>query len=199
MKPPKGGPMTGPSIAGTVRYDIAWTRSDFGTLLSTSSRPTGTIIAPPKPCTIRARTSCGSDCDTPQNTDPIVNTTMAMRNTVRAPNLSAIQPLIGMNTARLRRYEVIARLSRIGSSCIERAIAGSAVAITVESNDCMKSEQPTISGIKNSNEDILPRLSFITTSLAARDSVWESTTSDRLLPRAPSHSTSKSIIAAWQG
>ena len=35
----------------------------------------------------------------PQASEPSVKTTMAARNTVRAPNRSAIQPLIGMKTA----------------------------------------------------------------------------------------------------
>ena len=103
MNPPIGGPTTGPSTAGTVKYDIAVTSSDLATVFSTIKRPTGTIIAPPKPCAIRAATSCGSDCDTPHRIEPIVKITIAARNTVRAPNRSAIQPLIGIKTARLSR------------------------------------------------------------------------------------------------
>ena len=37
----------------------------------------------------------------PQNTEPKVKIPMADANTRRVPNRSAIQPLIGMNTARL--------------------------------------------------------------------------------------------------
>src|SRR5947207_751707 len=48
MNPPRGGPNTGPSTAGMVSSDIACTRSDFATVFSTTSRPTGTIMAPPK-------------------------------------------------------------------------------------------------------------------------------------------------------
>ena len=58
---------------------------------------------------------------------------MAARNTVRAPKRSAIQPLKGMNTASDSKYEVSASLSAIGSSCRSAAMAGSDVAITVES------------------------------------------------------------------
>ena len=39
--------------------------------------------------------------DNPHNNDPSVNSPIAEANTRRVPNRSAIQPLIGMNTARL--------------------------------------------------------------------------------------------------
>ena len=70
---------------------------------SSTSRPTGTIIAPPIPCTIRATTSIGSEFDSPQAIEPSVNTTIAPLNTWRAPKRSAVHPLIGMKTARLSR------------------------------------------------------------------------------------------------
>ncbi len=49
MKPPSGGPATGPIRAGMVSQAMALTRSDFSTLRNSTSRPTGTIIAPPSP------------------------------------------------------------------------------------------------------------------------------------------------------
>src|SRR5208282_5153106 len=60
MNPPTGGPTTGPSTAGTVRYDIAVTSSDLAMVFRTIRRPTGTIMAPPKPCKIREATNSGS-------------------------------------------------------------------------------------------------------------------------------------------
>src|SRR5271154_104500 len=161
MNPPIGGPTTGPSTAGTVRYDIAVTSSDLAIVFSTIRRPTGTIMAPPKPCRIRAATSSGSDCDSPQKTEPVVKMMIAVRKTVRAPNRSAIQPLIGMKTARLNRYEVIARLSLIGSSPSDLAIAGRAGEMTDESSISMKSAQPTIIGARNSIAVILEGLELI--------------------------------------
>src|SRR5579875_3675347 len=80
----------------------------------------------------------------------MVKITIAARKMSRAPKRSATQALTGMNTARLSRYDVIARLSLIGSSCNERAIAGSAVVITVESSSSMNRAQPTISGTRTS-------------------------------------------------
>jgi len=103
MKPPSGGPVTGPSSAGRLTYDIARTSSERGTVLSSTSRPTGTIIAPPIPCTMRDRTRSGRVCDRPQPIEPSMKTTIAALNTRRAPKRSAVQPLIGTNTARLRR------------------------------------------------------------------------------------------------
>ena len=95
MKPPSGGPITGPISAGTVRYAIAATSSAFGIERSTTSRPTGTIIAPPMPWTMRASTSCGSDSTVEQPIEPSVNTTIAEVNTMRAPKRSASQPESG--------------------------------------------------------------------------------------------------------
>src|ERR1700689_1630618 len=161
MNPPIGGPTTGPSTAGTVRYDIAVTSSDLAMVFSTIRRPTGTIMAPPKPCKMRAATSSGNDCESPQRTEPVVKMIIAARKTVRAPNRSAIQPLIGMKTARLSRYEVIARLSLIGSSPRDLPIAGSAVEMTVASSISMKSAQPTIIGARNSSAEILEGVGLI--------------------------------------
>ena len=70
---------------------------------SSTSRPTGTIIAPPSPCSMRAATSCHREPLSPHRIEPGRNTTMAPRNTCLAPYRSATQPLIGMNTARLNR------------------------------------------------------------------------------------------------
>ena len=67
-----------------------------------ASRPTGIIIAAPKPCRMRAATSIGTLSDRPHRTDASVNSATANANTRRVPYLSAIQPLTGMPTARLR-------------------------------------------------------------------------------------------------
>ena len=99
MKPPSGGPITGPISAGIVSQASAEISSDFGTVRRITSRPTGTIMAPPMPCTMREATKSGSECAKPQAAEPKVKTTIAARNTVRAPNRSAAQPLKGMNTA----------------------------------------------------------------------------------------------------
>ncbi|MNV72329.1 hypothetical protein D3C71_1654070 [compost metagenome] len=57
MKPPSGGPITGPSSAGMDKNDMAFSRSCLGTVRSRMMRPTGTIIAPAIPWTIRAMTN----------------------------------------------------------------------------------------------------------------------------------------------
>jgi len=67
------------------------------------SRPTGVIMAPPKPWTMRLKTSAGSVSDRPHKIEPRVKNTMAAQNTWRAPKRSAIQPLMGMKMARLIR------------------------------------------------------------------------------------------------
>ena len=85
MKPPSGGPTTGPTIAGTVREASAETISLLGMLRRRTSRPTGTIMAPPMPCRKRAATKPPSDPAAAQAIDPAMNTASAARKTVRAP------------------------------------------------------------------------------------------------------------------
>ena len=103
MKPPSGGPITGPIRAGTVTHAIALTSALLSIERSSTSRPTGVIIAPPTPCSVRAITKSVTDDDNAQPIEPIMNTTMAALKTERAPNRSAVQPLAGMNTASDRR------------------------------------------------------------------------------------------------
>jgi hypothetical protein len=82
---------------------MATTISAFVTERSSTSRPTGTIMAPPIPCRMRAATSVASPLAWPHRMDPSVNSAMAPQNTVREPNRSATLPLAGMNTARASR------------------------------------------------------------------------------------------------
>ena len=53
MKPPSGGPITGPIRAGMVSQASAEISSAFGTVRRMTSRPTGTIMAPPMPWMMR--------------------------------------------------------------------------------------------------------------------------------------------------
>ena len=57
MTPPSSGPMIGPISEGTPIRAMAPMSSDFGTDRTRMSRPTGTIMAPPKPCIMRAAIS----------------------------------------------------------------------------------------------------------------------------------------------
>src|SRR6266498_542095 len=137
MKPPSGGPMTGPIKAGIETQAMASISARLSTERISTRQPTGVIIAPPIPCTMRATTKSVSEEDAAQPIEPSTNTTIAARNTVRPPNRSAVQPLIGMNTASESRYEVTASLSANGLVLISAAIAGNDVAITVESRFSM--------------------------------------------------------------
>jgi hypothetical protein len=67
------------------------------------SRPTGVIIAPPKPCSTRMTSIIGRLIEAPDRAEPAAKIAIAAQNTTRVPSRSAIQPLIGMNTARLNR------------------------------------------------------------------------------------------------
>ncbi len=79
------------------------TRCCFSVLRSTIRRPTGTIMAPPAPCSTRATVNSHSVPLAAQTTEASVNATIAQANTMRAPNRSATQPLAGMNTATVSR------------------------------------------------------------------------------------------------
>ena len=79
MKPPTGGPTTGPTSAGIVTHAMALTRSRFSMVRTSTSRPTGVIIAPPMPCTMRATTKPSSELASAQPTEPSMNTKIAAR------------------------------------------------------------------------------------------------------------------------
>ena len=85
MKPPSGGPITGPISAGTVSQASEPTNSCFGTASQMTSRPTGTIIAPPIPCTTGRRRVSRHEPERPQRIEPIVKSAIARRKMVRAP------------------------------------------------------------------------------------------------------------------
>ena len=90
-------------VAGIISQAMAETSSDLDAVRNRTRRPTGDIIAPPTPCSMRAATSSGRFCDRPHRIEPRVNRPIAARNTVRLPNRSAILPLAGMNIARVSR------------------------------------------------------------------------------------------------
>jgi hypothetical protein len=81
----------------------ARTRSPLGAARITTMRPTGTIMAPPMPCTERQKTNWPSELEKAHPTDAIMKTPRARRNVVHEPTRSATQPLTGMKTARLTR------------------------------------------------------------------------------------------------
>src|SRR6266704_4857540 len=99
---------------------------------------------------MRAITKWVTDDDIAQPIEPTMKTAMAIENTMRAPNRSAVQPLAGMNTASESRYDVMASFSVSGLVPISVAIAGSEVAMTVESMFSMNRAVATMSGIRRS-------------------------------------------------
>ena len=88
-------------MAGIETKLHARSNSDLGNVRTRAIRPTGTMSAPPHPCTTRLATSIGMFNAIPHRSEPAVNNPMAVKKTRRVPNRSAIQPLIGMKTARL--------------------------------------------------------------------------------------------------
>ncbi len=69
ISPPTVGPSSGPISAGMMTKFIATSSSDLGNVRMMASRPTGVIIAAPKPCRMRAATSIGTLTASPQSTD----------------------------------------------------------------------------------------------------------------------------------
>ena len=146
IKPPTGGPITGPSIAGAVRVFNAETNWCLGTVRKITIRPTGTIMAPPMPCRNRAATKLKKECVKPHSIEPSMKTPSEARNTVRAPKRSENQPEIGIKTARLIKYALNPSFNTTGSIPKSRAIIGNEVAMIVESITCTNRAQATIRG-----------------------------------------------------
>ena len=132
-------------VAGIISQAIALTSSDFDTARSMTSRPTGDIMAPPTPCSMRAATRKPSVGACAQAIEPTVNNAIAARNTVRDPKRSASRPLAGMNIASVSRYDVSATFMCSGLALKLFAIVGSAVASTVPSSCSMNIALATMS------------------------------------------------------
>ncbi len=139
--------MIGPISAGMVSQAIAETSWSRGVPRTSKRRATGVIIDPPTPCRNRDITKAWIESEKAQATDPAMKTTMARRKMFFDPKRSAIQPLIGMKIASATRYEVTASLSAMGEVPISAAIAGSDVAMTVESICSMKSATARMRGV----------------------------------------------------
>jgi hypothetical protein len=92
----------GPTRPGMATKLMALMSSDFSKVRTMVRRPTGSIIAPPQPCRMRQATSRWISFEMPQRNEPRVKMPMADEKTRRVPKRLAIQPLIGMKTARLK-------------------------------------------------------------------------------------------------
>ena len=102
MSPPAMGPSIGATSAGMEMKLMALSNSDLEKARTSVRRPTGTIMAPPHPCRTRQATSTWMFVEMPHSSEPSVKSPMAEAKTRRVPKRSAIQPLMGMKTARLR-------------------------------------------------------------------------------------------------
>ncbi len=92
----------GPTRPGMATKLMARMSSDLANVRTRVNRPTGTIMAPPQPWRMRQATSPWMLVDMPQRNDPRVKRPIAEANTLRVPKRSAIQPLMGIKTARLK-------------------------------------------------------------------------------------------------
>ena len=103
MKPPTGGPTIGPISPGMLSQAMASTSWLRGVTRTSTSRATGVISAPPKPCSSRDSTKVNSEFEAAQATEPAMKMRIATRKTFRAPQRSAIQAEIGMKIASATR------------------------------------------------------------------------------------------------
>ncbi|MNQ87919.1 hypothetical protein D3C85_1031620 [compost metagenome] len=101
-QPPSVGPISGPIMPGMATKLSAWRYCSRGKVRSTESRPTGSSMAPPTPCTTRAAVSTGSVGAQAHSSEPSTNRPMAVWKMVRVPKRSASQPEAGMTTAMVR-------------------------------------------------------------------------------------------------
>jgi hypothetical protein len=83
--PPTSGATTGASSAGHTMYDTIRGMSGLAAPESATSRPTGTIIAPPAPCTTRSATRVPRSGAAAHATEASVNRAIALSRTRRAP------------------------------------------------------------------------------------------------------------------
>ena len=90
--------MIGPISAGMVSQVMAERISSFRTWRSSSRRATGSIMAPPSPCRLRAAISSPRPVARPHSTEARVNSTIAAMKTRFAPKRSATQDDSGMKT-----------------------------------------------------------------------------------------------------
>ena len=67
-----------------------------------SASEVANIIAPPMPCTARARFSASGLVERPHAAEAAVNTTRPIANTRRRPNRSASEPAVSRNAASVR-------------------------------------------------------------------------------------------------
>ena len=103
MKPPIGGPTIGPMRPGMESHAMALTSCARGVTRTSTSRATGVIIAPPKPCSSRESTKASSEFEAAQAIEPAMKMRIAARKTLRAPQRSAAQAESGMKMASATR------------------------------------------------------------------------------------------------
>lgn len=114
-----------------------------GVTRSTASRPTGTISAPPTPCSTRAATSSGRVGLSAQSSEASVNTAIAVAKTRRTPKRSLSQPEAGISTATVSRNAVTVIATAAESTPRSAPIAGAAVVTIVASRFSIKKQPAT--------------------------------------------------------
>ena len=85
--------------AGQVSSAVARRMPLGGVVRSTTSRPTGTMKAPPTPCSARAAMKNHAAVENPQSAELSVNSAIAAVSTARAPKRSTAQALGRMKIA----------------------------------------------------------------------------------------------------
>ena len=99
MTPPRTGPTATAAPVTAPNTPKAVPRSRPWKACASSASEVANIIAPPVPCTARARLSISGVVDRPQTAEALVNTTRPATNTRLRPIRSATEPEVRRNAA----------------------------------------------------------------------------------------------------
>ena len=99
MIPPTTGPTATAAPVTAPKTPKAIPRSRPWKAWAISASEVANIIAPPTPCTARARLSISGESESPQTAEEQVNTTRPAVNTRRRPNRSASDPAVSRKAA----------------------------------------------------------------------------------------------------
>jgi hypothetical protein len=144
-------PITPPNTPNAMPRSFPWKA------LAISASEVANIIAPPIPCTARARFSASGVDDSPQTAEATVNTTRPVTNTRRRPTRSANAPAVSRNAARVSEYALTTHCRSLKLECSERWISGSATFTTVMSSSSMKIATETAIRVHHLRSIVAPR------------------------------------------
>ncbi len=138
MIPPTRGPTATAAPVTAPNTPNATPRSRPRNAWASRARDVANIIAPPTPCTARARLSVSGLEESPQTAEESVNTTRPAAKMRRRPKRSASEPEVSSSAARVSAYALTTHWRSAKDECRSCWIEGSATFTTVMSRSSMK-------------------------------------------------------------